>query len=125
MRRQNRKQGWGTLTVTAESIARTPSRFCGTPPNSTVRPGLPDVPNNGIDENCDGRDATFAEPDSDGDAIRDGRDVCPDASEDFDGASDTDGCPEDEQFEVIVLSGPDDKDLGRDVQLTDGRIDVQ
>lgn len=71
-----------------------------------VRPGQLDVPNNGIDENCDGRDASTAELDSDGDATPDSEDACPDEPEDYDGALDTDGCPEGEEFVVAFTPTP-------------------
>ena len=70
--------------------------------NPAVRPGNADIPNNGIDENCDGRDATTTETDLDGDAIADNADLCPTEAEDFDGLDDRDGCPEGET--LIVAS---------------------
>lgn len=64
----------------------------------SIHPGAIDVPDNGIDENCDGQDARR---DSDGDGVPDYRDRCPSRSSkgiDADG----DGCRDPEQLQLTA-----------------------
>ena len=66
--------------------------------NAAIHPGALDIPDNGIDENCDGRDA---ERDSDGDGVPDSRDRCPArASKGVD--ADGNGCRDPEQLQLTA-----------------------
>jgi len=65
---------------------------------ASIHPGATDVPDNGIDENCDGEDARR---DSDGDGVPDYRDRCPSrSSKGID--SDGDGCRDPEQLQLTA-----------------------
>jgi hypothetical protein len=66
--------------------------------NSSIYPGAPEIPDNGIDENCDGVDTSTITPsDADGDGIADSMDQCPTIPENFNGFFDDDGCPDVDQ----------------------------
>jgi hypothetical protein len=63
-----------------------------------IYPGAADVPENGIDENCDGQDARR---DSDGDGVPDYEDHCPTRpTKGVD--ADHDGCPDPPQLQLIA-----------------------
>jgi hypothetical protein len=74
--------------------------------DAAIHPGAVEVPDNGIDENCDGQDA---KRDSDGDGVPDYRDRCPaKSSEGVD--SNGDGCRDPRQLPLtaqvrLTLSG--------------------
>jgi hypothetical protein len=66
--------------------------------NPAIHPGAVDVPDNGIDENCDGQDA---KRDSDGDGVPDYRDRCPaQPSEGID--SNGDGCRDPQPLQLTA-----------------------
>lgn len=66
--------------------------------NPAIHPGAVDVPDNGIDENCDGQDARR---DSDGDGVPDYRDRCPlRSSKGID--ANGDGCRDPEQLQLTA-----------------------
>jgi hypothetical protein len=63
-----------------------------------INPGAPEIPDNGIDENCDGFDASSVTPsDMDDDGIPDSSDHCPTIPETYNGFFDDDGCPDEVQ----------------------------
>lgn len=62
-----------------------------------INPGAQEIPDNGIDENCDGFDASSVTPsDGDNDGIPDSLDHCPTIPENFNGFFDDDGCPDED-----------------------------
>jgi hypothetical protein len=66
--------------------------------NPAVHPGAVDLPDNGIDENCDGQDARR---DTDGDGVPDYRDRC--AARSTKGIdSDGNGCPDPPQLQLVA-----------------------
>ncbi len=66
--------------------------------SAAIHPGAVDVPDNGIDENCDGQDARR---DTDGDGVPDYRDHCPEkSSKGVD--SDGDGCRDPQQLQMTA-----------------------
>jgi hypothetical protein len=66
--------------------------------NAAIHPGALDLPDNGIDENCDGQDARR---DSDNDGVPDYRDHCPEkSSEGID--SNGDGCRDPRQLQLTA-----------------------
>lgn len=66
--------------------------------NPAVHPGAAEVPDNGIDENCDGQDARR---DSDGDGVPDYKDQCPArSSKGID--TNSDGCRDPEQLKLAA-----------------------
>jgi hypothetical protein len=66
--------------------------------NPAIHPGAVDVPDNGIDENCDGQDARR---DTDGDGVPDYRDRCPvRSSKGID--ADGNGCRDPEQLQLTA-----------------------
>jgi hypothetical protein len=78
----------------------------------SIHPGAPEIPDNGIDEDCDGFDATAIVPqDADGDGIADAMDHCPTIPETFNGFFDDDGCPDEGRSEDGDGDGiPDSQD---------------
>lgn len=48
--------------------------------DAAINPDAVDIPDDGIDQNCDGKDATTAIVDTDGDGIADSEDNCPEIS---------------------------------------------
>lgn len=66
--------------------------------NSAVHPDAEDVPDDGIDQNCDGVDA---HRDRDGDGVPDYRDLCPDhPTQGID--ANGDGCPDPHQLALVA-----------------------
>jgi hypothetical protein len=78
------------LDVDHDGFNKAPGPDCNDS-NAAIHPGVPDVPKNGVDENCDGRDNTDGDGDGHGDQAL-GGDDCNDANAQiFPGASERRG----------------------------------